>query len=211
MSEPTKAPGLIYELLPKVADEIGAIAKNRRQQQQNYNFRGIDDVYNAVHGPLCKNGVFVTTEVTDVTREERQTKAGGVMIYTHLLMEVTFWAKDGSSVSTVTAGEAMDTSDKSTNKAMSAALKYAMFQTFTIPLEEAEVEDDHHEPTPREAASQPTARPAAAPERQTTMSPRRKCPECEQMQVIPSRFGPGDYCLGCKAKFPDGLPATANA
>lgn len=157
MSE--QQPGLIYELIPKVADEIGAIAKNRVQSQQNYKFRGIDDVYNAVHGPLCKHGVFITTEVKEVSREERTTKSGSALTYTHLMMVVTFWAKDGSSVSTVTAGEAMDSSDKSTNKAMSAALKYAMFQTFTIPLEEPESEDDHHEPQPR---PDPQIRPGVA-------------------------------------------------
>lgn len=147
----------IYAAIPRVAKAIGAISKGRTNQQQGFKFRGIDDVLNACHAPLTDNGVFVSTEVSDLIREERQTKSGGVLNYTTLKMKVTFYAEDGSSVSTTTYGEAMDSADKSTNKAMSAALKYAFFQTFTIPLEEADDADKTtHELAPR---PQPQAEP----------------------------------------------------
>lgn len=155
--------GLIHELLPLVAEEIGAISKNRQNEQQRYKFRGIDDCYNAVHGPLVKHGISVSTQVSDLHREERETKTGGTLIYTTLLLTTTFWAKDGSSVVTVTAGEAMDSGDKSTNKAMSAALKYAFLQTFTIPLEEPETEDDSPAPAPRRGKAADKPAPPAAP------------------------------------------------
>jgi hypothetical protein len=44
-------------------------------------------------------------------------------------------AEDGSKHTVVTVGEAMDSGDKASNKAMSAAYKYAAFQTFCIPTE----------------------------------------------------------------------------
>jgi hypothetical protein len=44
-------------------------------------------------------------------------------------------AIDGSMHTVATYGEAMDSSDKATNKAMSAAYKYAAFQAFAIPTE----------------------------------------------------------------------------
>ena len=153
---------LIHELLPKVADEIGAIAKNRKNQQQNYSFRGIDDVLNASHAALIRNGICVATRAFDVKREERQGKSGGLLIYTTLMLETTFYAKDGSNVVTTTVGEAMDSGDKSSNKAMSAALKYAFFQTFTIPLEEPETENDSPEPAPRKPQPKPAAKPDPA-------------------------------------------------
>lgn len=152
---------LIYDAIPKVAKAIGAIGKDRQNQQQGFRFRGIDDVYNACHGPMIDNGVFCTTEVSSLVRDERQSAKGGVLLYTTLLLKVTFWAADGSSVSTVTAGEAMDSGDKATNKAMSAALKYAFFQTFVIPVQEMEDADKTtHELAPRQQA-QPAHRPAA--------------------------------------------------
>jgi hypothetical protein len=44
-------------------------------------------------------------------------------------------ASDGSKHTVSTFGEAMDSGDKATNKAMSAAYKYAAFQAFAIPTE----------------------------------------------------------------------------
>lgn len=153
----------IYEAIPKVAKAIGAIGKERQNQQQGFRFRGIDDVYNACHTPMVENGVFCTTEVSDLVREERQTAKGGVLFYTMLKLKVTFYAADGSSVSTITAGEAMDSGDKATNKAMSAALKYAFFQTFVIPVEDMEDADKttpevapRQQPAPRQPVAEMT-------------------------------------------------------
>lgn len=137
--------GQIYSLIPKIMGEVGAIAKNKRNQAQGYQFRGIDDVYLAFQGPLAKYGVFYVPQVLERTVCERETKNGSTLFYTILKMAFTFFAADGSSFQAVTVGEAMDSGDKSTNKAMSAALKYALLQTFCIPTEEPkDSENDTH-------------------------------------------------------------------
>lgn len=128
--------GQIYELMPKIASAIGAIGKDQQNKQQGWKFRGIDQVYDAAHRPLVDHGVFVTSEVLDQTREERATKSGASLIYTTIRLKVSWHAPDGSSVSTITVGEGMDSGDKSSPKALSEALKYAYFHTFTIPLAE---------------------------------------------------------------------------
>jgi hypothetical protein len=51
-------------------------------------------------------------------------------------------------------GEAMDSSDKSTNKAEAAAFKYACFQAFCIPTEADNDADAHTpEPAPKKATT----------------------------------------------------------
>lgn len=50
--------------------------------------------------------------------------------------------EDGSKHTVETYGEAMDSSDKATNKAMSIAYKYAAFQAFCIPTEETAIDAD---------------------------------------------------------------------
>lgn len=127
---------LIYKKIPEIMKEVGAIEKNRSGQGIQYKFRGIDDIYLALQPLLSKHGVFYTPNVIEKIREERATKTGGIMTYTILTVEYSFFAEDGSNVKMVTIGEAMDSSDKSSNKAMSAALKYAMLQLFCIPTEE---------------------------------------------------------------------------
>lgn len=138
----------IYPAIMKVMEEIGVIGKTRKNPQQGYNFRGIDDVLNNLQPALLRAKVFVVPRMIDVHREEKPTKQGGILNYTTVKCEYDFCsAEDGSKITASTYGEGMDTSDKSTNKAMSAALKYAIIQTFAIPTEELlDSERDHNEP-----------------------------------------------------------------
>ena len=137
----------IYETIAAVIAEIPAVGKEKKTQGSNgYNYRGIDDVMNAMQPLFAKHNLFVVPEVLEQKREERQSKNGGLLIYSICKVKYTFYAEDGSSVSAVVIGEAMDSSDKATNKAMSAAFKYCLFQTFCIPTEEMiDSETDTHE------------------------------------------------------------------
>lgn len=156
--------GAIFKQIPKVMAEIGAIGKERENSIQKYSFRGIDDVYNAVHAALAKNGVFCTPIVESIEREERKSKNGGLLLYTVLKMKYLFYAEDGSYITLSTVGEAMDSSDKSCNKAMSAAQKYAFFQLFCIPTEEPkDTENDNYEPE-KKTTPQPTQGKKPKPE-----------------------------------------------
>lgn len=110
------------------------IAKDRRNAQQGYNFRGIDDIYNTLSGLLADNGLCILPEVLERTQVERITQKGGALFYTTVKVKYTIVsAVDGSQFITATYGEAMDSADKSTNKAMSAAYKYMCLQVFCIP------------------------------------------------------------------------------
>lgn len=151
---------IIFKKIPLIMHEIGAIGKDRKNPQQGYSFRGIDDVYNAVNAALSKHGVFCTPTVLDTKREERQTKQGGTLIYTMLSVKYTFYGEDGSHIDCQTIGEAMDSGDKSCNKAMSAAQKYAFLQVFCIPTEEAKDTDTE---THNVAPKMPPATPPPAP------------------------------------------------
>ena len=130
--------------------DVEHIGKDRQNTQQNYKFRGIDDMYNELHKHFSKHEVFITSEVISTEREERQAKNGGNLIYSILNIKHTFYATDGSSVSSVMIGEAVDSADKASNKAMSTALKYTLMQMFLIPTEEEKDTEYHtHEVKPK--------------------------------------------------------------
>lgn len=115
---------------------VTGITKDRKNQQQNYTFRGIDDVYNALAPLLAKHGLCILPRVLSRDCIERQTAKGGTLFYVTVEAEFDFVsAEDGSKHTVKTFGEAMDSADKATNKAMSAAYKYAAFQAFAIPTE----------------------------------------------------------------------------
>lgn len=126
----------IYETITAVMEEIGAIGKNSKNKEQNFMYRGIDAVMNALSPAFVKHRLFVIPEVLEQKREERQTNKGWNLIYSICRVKYTFYAEDGSSLAAVTIGEGMDSGDKATNKAMSIAFKYACFQVFCIPTEE---------------------------------------------------------------------------
>lgn len=140
----------IYEALNVAMKEIGAVAKNSRNTFDGYKFRGIDAVMNALQPALKTAGITIVPTVLEQLREDRLSKKGEAMIYTVLKIKYTFYALDGSSVEAVVIGEAMDRSDKSTNKAMSAAFKYAAFQVLCIPTEEMlDADAETPEPAPK--------------------------------------------------------------
>lgn len=146
--------GKIYEAISNVMAEIGAIGKEKKNLQQGFMYRGIDDVMNALQPSLVKHKVFIVPEVTSETREEKTNKNGTLLFYVRLGITYRFFTTDGSSIETKVIGEAMDSGDKATNKAMSIAYKYACFQVFCIPTEEMRDPDaETHEPV-QKAGSQ---------------------------------------------------------
>ncbi|MFN5329252.1 MAG: ERF family protein [Planctomycetota bacterium] len=129
----------VYQLISLVAGELAntGISKNQRNNQgTGYNFRGIDDVYNAIGPLLAKNGLSILPRTLSRDCVERVSGQGKALFYVTVDMEFDFVsAHDGSKHTVKMYGEAMDSGDKATNKAMSAAYKYAMFQAFCIPTE----------------------------------------------------------------------------
>lgn len=137
----------VYQAINKVQAALAqqGIAKNRRNTQgSGYNFRGIDDVYNALSPLLAEHGLCILPRVMSRTCEERSSKSGGALFYVTVEAEFDLvCAEDGSKHTVKTFGEAMDSGDKATNKAMSAAYKYAAFQAFSIPTEGENDADAH--------------------------------------------------------------------
>lgn len=152
----------VYKAINAVQQQLSAtgISKGHRNQQQGYNFRGIDDVYNVLSPLLASSGLCILPRMLARTCEERQTAKGGTLFYVTVEAEFDFvCVEDGSKHTVKTFGEAMDSGDKATNKAMSAAYKYAAFQAFAIPTEGDNDADAHtHDVIAKAADMSPKAR-----------------------------------------------------
>lgn len=144
----------VYKAIAKVQGEIAktGISKERNNAQQQYKFRGIDDVYNALSPILAGSGLVIMPRVLGRSVTDRTNSKGNVLIYVTVEVEYDFVSTvDGSKHTVKVYGEAMDSGDKATNKAMSAAHKYAMLQTFCIPTEG----DNDADSTTHELAKEP--------------------------------------------------------
>jgi hypothetical protein len=147
----------VYQAVAAVMKDLSAqgIGKDRKNQQQGYNFRGIDDVYNALAPVMSKHGLIALPRVLSRECIERQSSKGSVLFYVTVEVEFDFVSsEDGSKHTVKTYGEAMDSADKATNKAMSAAYKYAAMQAFCIPTEG----DNDADATTHQVAAKPAAK-----------------------------------------------------
>jgi len=132
------APANVYACIAAVSAEIAktGIAKDRKNAQQGYSFRGIDEVFNALAPLLAKHQLVILPRILSRECVERTSKSGSAQFFVIVEAEFDYVsAADGSKHTVRTFGEAQDSADKATNKAMSAAYKYAAFQTFCIPTE----------------------------------------------------------------------------
>jgi hypothetical protein len=130
----------VYAAIAAVTEDLAkvGIGKDRTNSTPgaNYKFRGIDDVYNSLAPLLAKHKLNILPRVLSRETVERRSARGNALFYVTVEAEFDFVsAEDGSMHTVKTFGEAMDTGDKATNKAMSAAYKYAAFQAFCIPTE----------------------------------------------------------------------------
>ena len=156
---------LIYKKMSEVMKEIGPVTKDQKNIQQGFKFRGIDQFVNALHPALVRHGIFMAPEcvhehheLKEITRSSGKT---GVDKHVSIQMKYHFYSEDGSSVTIgPIPAEGLDSGDKATNKALSAALKYALIQTFCVPTEdmaEADLDSPEINPSKGVAPKLPTA------------------------------------------------------
>lgn len=131
----------IFKKMSEIMADIGPVKKDQKNQAQGFKFRGIDNFVNALHPALVKHGVFMTPRVISERSEIKEVTRGsgkqGFDKHVNLMVEYDFYAEDGSKVTVgPIAAEGLDSGDKATNKALSAALKYALIQTFAVPTED---------------------------------------------------------------------------
>lgn len=135
----------IHQRMIGILGDLPPIGKNQRNEQQNFMFRGIDDVLNALNPLLYQWGVYYVPHVLERIDATRKTARGNDLYVVNLHVEYTFHGYDGDTVVADAWGEGTDSGDKATNKAMTGAMKYALFQAFAISTQEAQ-DSDHSTP-----------------------------------------------------------------
>src|SRR5438270_11382964 len=133
------------------------VSKTHFNQADNYKYRSIDDVLDRLAPLLAKHRLCVLPRVLKRSLIERRDEAQHLLFHVSLKVRFVLTSVDDASARSVTVyGEALDASDKATAKAMSAAYKSAMIQTFCIPLCGSEEPDQS---SPRASARNHVAEP----------------------------------------------------
>lgn len=128
----------IYELMARVFEDVTPVGKNTKHQQQGFMYRGVDDVTISADEALTKHGVVgpvpqlqsIEYEATEVGKNRTPTRIAEVVV------KYRVYGPRGDWIETEVPGEAMDSGDKSTPKAMSVAYRIALLQLLRIPTGE---------------------------------------------------------------------------
>lgn len=126
----------VIQALAAVMTEVTSIGKDDFNSFHKFNFRGIDTVLKGVAPALRKHGVVPIPEVRQVDSVDLTAKDGKHKRGVTLTVAYTFYGPAGDSITTVVLGEANDTEDKATSKAMSVAFRTALLQVLAIPTGE---------------------------------------------------------------------------
>lgn len=147
---------MIFEAMANVLNEVDAVGKGKTSQGKfSFKYRSIDDVMNALHSAFATHGVFLTQKVVEHQMNEIQ----GRGIHHIARVVFTFWAKDGSSISSEVLGECIENGDKGIGKCMSYALKTCLLQTFMIPTEDDSKDPDSTNQPIHPIPSRPNSQP----------------------------------------------------
>lgn len=145
-TQPDYSTWTTYRLLVEAKRRVGSIAKTAafidRSGKKVYDFRGIDDVVNAVSPIFAELGVLGPLPIATTTESrEISTTAGSKMREVNVTVTYRFQGPI-DYLDIQVPGEAMDSSDKATAQSMSVAMRIGILQALLIPTKELHDEPD---------------------------------------------------------------------
>jgi len=143
----------VQEAWAAVMTDVQGLGKNQAVTSgpARFNFRGVDDVMNAVGPVLRTHGVSVIPVQVHSSSENVTTRSGAHMRNVTVFVQYAINGPDGSTMPGAAAGEAADTGDKATPKAMSVAFRTFLLQALCLPTNEPDPDQHQYEraPTPQ--------------------------------------------------------------
>jgi hypothetical protein len=138
----------IHATINKVMTDLAklGIAKNRKNVMQNYQYRGIDDLYDTVASLYAKHGLIIYPQVLEYKHESRPTKTGAANYVMQQVKFIFCHIHNNQTFETIVWGEALDNSDKATNKSLTSAYKYMAIMTLCIPINGVDNDPDNDTP-----------------------------------------------------------------
>lgn len=164
-----EAPSIQAALAAVMAD-VTHVGKEGKNTHQNYRFRGIDGVLNACGPALRRHGVIVLPHLEAAEHQVVEVGKNRTPMQQALLtVRYVFHGPAGDSIDCVVAGEAMDSGDKATSKAMSVAFRTALIQALSLPTDEPDPDEASYERAP--AGRRDISPPAQPPRLPSGVSP----------------------------------------
>jgi len=137
----------VYRAITRITADFAkaGIPKAHTNVRDQYQYRSIDDVLNRLAPLLAKHRLCVLPRVLKRHAEDRAGDQDSLLVSVRLLVSFDLVSsRDGSCHTVQSWGEALDTGDKGTAKAMSAAYKSAMLEVFCVPVASDDADASSH-------------------------------------------------------------------
>lgn len=135
----------VHEAVTKVMEDVGAVRKDGRNNQQNFNFRGVDAVVNACSPAMRKHGLTCHPSKVEHRPSAKQLSGGKMATSVDVVVDYTFTGPEGDTFTSQVVAEAFDLGDKATAKAMSVALRTCLLQAFMLPTDDTDPDAEAYE------------------------------------------------------------------
>lgn len=134
---PVVAGASVHTAFAGVMADVQNVAKGDQRSDNGgrYAFRGIDRLLNAVGPALRKHGVAIVQESIAPTYDVVMTGGGKPMQRCVAIVTYRVYGPAGDSFPMSSAGEAFDSGDKATPKALSVALRTLYINSLAIPTD----------------------------------------------------------------------------
>ena len=146
----------VFAAMAVVQNELGGVGKDRTKKELNFSYRGVDDVFNAVHPLLGRHGVVLSPQVIEHSTEPFTGYKNGSWTMATVKVRYVPIASDGThypiELCPVVVSQGVDNSDKAFGKAMSYAYKVGVSQLFSIPTDDPAMDNEYTQaPAKRDA------------------------------------------------------------
>lgn len=112
---------------------MGGIQKTRENETMHYMYASFEDFNNAISPLLAEHDLLFFGSIESSSVSEYLTKKKDIMFKAVVHVRYTWFSvKDGSFFESIVVGEANDSTDKASQKALTIALKSLFRQTFSI-------------------------------------------------------------------------------
>lgn len=136
MTEPIATKRTVVEVMLAAMRSVQSIGKSDFNDFHKFNFRGIDTVLDHVGPAFREHGVLTFPELQSLAAETVKSSKDKPMRLTTVTVKYTFVGPAGDRESAIVPGEAWDSEDKGSSKAMSVAYRTALIQVLSIPTKE---------------------------------------------------------------------------
>ena len=176
----------IFEVFADVKREVAPVGKDSENKQQHFKYRGVDAVVNAAADALDKHGVITAPLLQSIEYGTVQVgQARTVMGHVKVQVIYRFYGPAGDHFDAHVPGEAMDSGDKATPKAMSVAYRIALIQALNLPTGDPAPDSQTYERSPASGAG-------SAFDNATPAPPRNGQRRQQQEPPVPAKLEPGD-------------------